>query len=69
MIIREARRAPLHDRRDGGFHRMAAAPDWGGIQYEKMLEGNVHLMREMVFALREGDLDRALDFLAVCHAP
>ena len=47
--------SPLHDRRDGGFHRMAAAPEWGGIQYEKMLEGNVQLMREMVFALREDD--------------
>ena len=47
--------SPLYDKRDGGFHRMAAAPEWGGIQYEKMLEGNVDLMREMVFALREED--------------
>ena len=47
--------SPLFDKRDGGFHRMAAAPDWGGIQYEKMLEGNVGLIREMVFALREED--------------
>ena len=38
---------------------MAAAPDWGAIQYEKMLESNVDLMREMVFALREDD-DTAL---------
>ena len=47
--------SPLHDERDGGFHRMAAAPDWGAIQYEKMLEGNVELIREFVFALREED--------------
>jgi len=47
--------SPLFDARDGGFHRMAAAPDWGGIQYEKMLEGNVELIRELVFALREED--------------
>lgn len=46
---------PLYDKRDGGFHRMAAAPDWGAIQYEKMLEGNVDLIRELVFALREDD--------------
>ena len=47
--------SPLYDATDGGFHRMAVAPDWAGIQYEKMLEGNVDLMREMVFALREED--------------
>jgi len=47
--------SPLFDKRDGGFHRMAAAPDWGAIQYEKLLEGNADLMRELVFALREDD--------------
>ncbi len=47
--------SPLHDEKDGGFHRMAAAPDWGGIQYEKLLDGNADLMRDMVFALREED--------------
>jgi uncharacterized protein YyaL (SSP411 family) len=47
--------SPLYDARDGGFHRMAAAPDWGAIQYEKMLESNVDLIRELVFALREED--------------
>ena len=47
--------SPLFDPRDGGFHRMAAAPDWGAIQYEKMLEANVDLIREFVFALREDD--------------
>jgi uncharacterized protein YyaL (SSP411 family) len=47
--------SPLFDEREGGFHRMAAAPDWGAIQYEKMLEGNVDLIRELVFALREED--------------
>jgi uncharacterized protein YyaL (SSP411 family) len=34
---------------------MAAAPDWGGIQYEKMLAANVDLIRELIFALREDD--------------
>jgi uncharacterized protein YyaL (SSP411 family) len=47
--------SPLFDTREGGFHRMAAAADWGAIQYEKMLEGNVELIRELVFALREED--------------
>jgi uncharacterized protein YyaL (SSP411 family) len=47
--------SPLFDKRDGGFHRMAAAPDWGAIQYEKMLSGNVDLIRELVFALKEED--------------
>lgn len=47
--------SPLFDARDGGFHRMAAAPDWGAIQYEKMLEANVELIRELVFALKEAD--------------
>lgn len=46
---------PLFDARDGGFHRMAASPDWGSIQYEKMLASNVELMRELVFALRSTD--------------
>jgi uncharacterized protein YyaL (SSP411 family) len=46
---------PLCDTREGGFHRMAAAPDWGAIQYEKMLEGNVELIRELVFAVKEQD--------------
>jgi uncharacterized protein YyaL (SSP411 family) len=51
--------SPLFDAVEGGVHRMAAAPDWGAIQYEKMLEANVDLMRELVFALREDD-DAAL---------
>jgi hypothetical protein len=45
--------SPLHDRRDGGFHRIATAPPWGGIQYEKMLETNGQFLRELVFAERE----------------
>jgi uncharacterized protein YyaL (SSP411 family) len=47
--------SPLHDPRDGGFHRMAAAPAWGGIQYEKMLDVNADLLRDLVFALRDQD--------------
>ncbi|HVQ35199.1 MAG TPA: DUF255 domain-containing protein [Candidatus Bathyarchaeia archaeon] len=46
---------PLHDARDGGFHRMAAAPEWGAIQYEKMLAGNAEVLRDLTFALRSGD--------------
>ncbi|HJQ96832.1 MAG TPA: DUF255 domain-containing protein [Candidatus Polarisedimenticolaceae bacterium] len=46
---------PLHDARDGGFHRMAAAPEWGAIQYEKMLLGNAEVLRDLTFALRNGD--------------
>jgi len=53
--LRKLAASPLFDKRDGGFHRMAAAPDWGAIQYEKMLEGNVDLIRELVYALREED--------------
>ena len=47
--------SPLYDKREGGYHRMAAAPDWGAIQYEKMLSANVDLLRELVFALKEDD--------------
>jgi uncharacterized protein YyaL (SSP411 family) len=47
--------SPLHDARDGGFHRMAAAPEWGAIQYEKMLAGNADMLRDLTFALRGGD--------------
>jgi uncharacterized protein YyaL (SSP411 family) len=46
--------SPLHDRRDGGFHRLAAAADWGNIQYEKMLERNGQLLRELTVELRAG---------------
>ena len=53
--LKKMAESPLFDKKDGGFHRMAAAPDWGAIQYEKMLAGNVDLIRDLVFALREGD--------------
>ena len=56
--------SPLYDGVDGGFHRMAAAPDWGAIQYEKMLAANVDLMREMTFALRGGDAPAVREALA-----
>jgi uncharacterized protein YyaL (SSP411 family) len=55
---------PLHDAKDGGFHRMAAAPEWGAIQYEKMLLGNADVLRELTFALRTSD-DPALRAAAV----
>jgi hypothetical protein len=53
--LKQLAASPLFDARDGGFHRMAAAPDWGSIQYEKLLEVNVELIRELVFALKNGD--------------
>jgi uncharacterized protein YyaL (SSP411 family) len=46
---------PLYDKRDGGVHRLAAAPAWGDIQYEKMLESNTELLRDLTFALRAAD--------------
>lgn len=47
--------SPLHDGRDGGFHRMAAAPEWGAIQYEKLLLGNAEVLRDLTFAVRASD--------------
>ena len=35
--LRQLLSGPLFDRRDGGVHRMAAAPGWEMIQYEKPL--------------------------------
>ena len=46
--------SPLYDKREGGVHRLAASTDWGGIQYEKMLDRNAALVRDLVFALRGG---------------
>ena len=46
---------PLFDGKDGGVHRMAAAPMWAGIQYEKMLAGNTALISDLVLALRQED--------------
>ena len=54
-MLKKLAASPLFDAREGGAHRMAGAADWGAIQYEKMLEANVDLMREIVFALREDD--------------
>jgi hypothetical protein len=53
--LKKLAESPLFDAREGGFHRMAAAPDWGEIQYEKMLASNVELMRELVFAVKDED--------------
>jgi uncharacterized protein YyaL (SSP411 family) len=46
---------PLYDKREGGVHRLAAAPAWGDIQYEKMLDSNTDLLRDLTFALRGAD--------------
>src|SRR5262249_20178082 len=47
--------SPLHDPRDGGFHRAAMLPAWGGIEYEKMLDVNADILRDLIFALRDQD--------------
>jgi uncharacterized protein YyaL (SSP411 family) len=47
--------SPLFDRVEGGLHRLATAPDFGKIQYEKMLTGNAQLLRELVGSLRRAD--------------
>jgi uncharacterized protein YyaL (SSP411 family) len=49
--------SPLFDGTEGGVHRMAALPDWGGIQPEKMLLGNALLLRDLYFALLEKPSD------------
>jgi uncharacterized protein YyaL (SSP411 family) len=46
---------PLYDKREGGTHRLAAAPEWGDIQYEKMLETNSDLIRDLASFLRAAD--------------
>jgi uncharacterized protein YyaL (SSP411 family) len=48
-------RSPLHDRRDGGFHRMAGLPGWKGIQYEKLLQVQAEFLREAAMELRRND--------------
>ncbi len=56
--------SPLHDRRDGGFHRLAASPQWGNVQYEKMLDRNGQLLRELTVELRGGPSGGLQDALA-----
>jgi uncharacterized protein YyaL (SSP411 family) len=36
--------SPLFDERDGGMHRLAAAPSFGRVEYEKMLTGKVQTL-------------------------
>jgi uncharacterized protein YyaL (SSP411 family) len=43
----------LYDPIEGGVHRLASAPSFRGIHYEKMLGGNAALVRELTFSLRE----------------
>lgn len=54
---------PLHDRRDGGLHRQAAAPEWRSIQFEKTLAGNIDLVRELTMALRREESPALRDAL------
>ena len=53
--------SPLFDAREGGMHRLALAPSFGNIQYEKLLVGNAQLVRELVVSLRgeDGEARRA----------
>ncbi len=44
--------SPLYDASSGGIHRLAGKPDWKAIEYEKMLEPNAQLLRELVLAAR-----------------
>ncbi len=47
--------SPLRDRRDGGLHRLASLPGWGGVQYEKLLEVQARFLREAAMTLRRGE--------------
>jgi len=62
--------SPLFDAREGGMHRLAAAPSYGNVQYEKLLLGNAQFVRELVVSLRGADgeslrsaLRKTTDFL------
>lgn len=44
--------SPLYDRRDGGVHRIATLPGFGGVQYEKLLDRNAALLRDLTVAQR-----------------
>lgn len=44
--------SPLFDSQEGGLHRLATLPNWDGIQYEKMLQGNTAFLRESTVALQ-----------------
>lgn len=47
--------SPLYDSVEGGIHRLAAAPSWGSIQYEKRLKGNIGLVQQLLVELRQED--------------
>jgi uncharacterized protein YyaL (SSP411 family) len=55
LTLEKMVQGPLYDRKDGGVHRMAVAPQWGQLQYEKMLEANAWLLRDLVLAVRRED--------------
>lgn len=65
LSVRKILEGPLHDRRNGGIHRLAAAPGWDAVQYEKLLDRNAAFLRELVFLARArpGD-ERILDAIA-----
>jgi len=56
--------SPLHDTKHGGIHRIAGAPEWGNIEYEKLLDRNSLFLRELLIGMRESD-DPALRSAAV----
>lgn len=41
---------PLYDKVHGGVHRMAAGPDWGEVQYEKLLDRNATFLHQITLA-------------------
>lgn len=49
--------SPLADAQEGGVHRLAAAPGFAGIEYEKLLETNTAWLRELLVNLRHEDSD------------
>jgi uncharacterized protein YyaL (SSP411 family) len=57
-------KSPLYDAREGGAHRLATAPSFGGIQYEKLLSVNAALIRELVSSLAGTDSQPMREALA-----
>ena len=55
LMLTKLLASPLYDRRDGGVHRLAMTPAWGGVQFEKMLETNAQLLRELTLLDRRTD--------------
>jgi uncharacterized protein YyaL (SSP411 family) len=57
LTLRRLVASPLYDKERGGSHRMAVQPQWGDVQYEKLLEPNAWLLRELTLLVRAGGAD------------